>query len=345
MSLLSPGARRSNAGAWFAGDHRLCQYLAWGVTGLWALSSFARAQTPTATFEHERTVEAPSILYGSHPPVWSGNASLWFQDNLTDAPLIRSFNRDRVNERLSFEINGAAVVNIRSVSGGTDGSILAAGNATSGDMRRAGFVALIPPDRKQRILIQTEPFMPEEAVLAADGTIWAVGLVANKPDGTSIDYNVMRRYTAAGKLLSSRTLSDVRGNPGYPRDAVELSRLVVSGDRVGWFTSGCEYIEFSLDGSELGRYEPPVGMRALAAMRIDELRGIGLSQDDRLVIGWRKPDVPTILELNRRTGRWDITHLSPAPATGLLGFDGNVLVAENYSALEMYRVSAPPAAN
>ena len=212
-------------------------------------------------------------------------------------------------------------------------------------MRRAGFVAVIPPDRKQRTLIQTEPFRPEEAALAADGTIWAVGLVAITPDGTSIDYNVIRRYTLAGKLLSSRILSDVQGNPAYPRDAIELSRLVISSDRVGWFTRGCEYIEFSLDGSELVRYEPPAGVRTRAAMRIDELRGIGLSQDDRLVIGWRKPDVPTILELNRRTGQWDSIHLSPAPPGGVLGFDGNVLVAENFSTLERFRVPAPPAAN
>jgi hypothetical protein len=29
----------------------------------------------------------------------------------------------------------------------------------------------------------------------------------------------------------------------------------------------------------------------------------------------------------------------------VLGFDGNVLVAENYSTLERFRVLAPPAAN
>jgi hypothetical protein len=82
-------------------------------------------------------------------------------------------------------------------------------------------------------------------------------------------------------------------------------------------------------------------------MRIDELRGIGLSQDDRLVIGVRsKPDVPTILELNRRTGQWDTVHLSPAPPGGVLGFDGNVLVAHrNFSTLERFRVPVPPAAN
>ena len=345
MWVLNIDARRSGAGAQFG--KAPCLVLVWAVMGLCALSSLARAQGPAATFEHERTVQAPPIPQGSHPPVWSGNASLWFQDNLTDAPLIRSFNRDGVDERLSFEIAGAAVVNIRGATGATDGSIVVAGRVFSGDMRRTGFVAVIPPDRRQRVVIQTEPFNAEVAVLAADRTIWAVGSVARGAnDAERPEYSVIRRYDQSGKLLSSSTLSDVRGEPGNPLNTVELSRLVASGDRVGWFTSGCQYIEFSLDGSELGRYEPPIGPLAPTAMRIDELRGIGLSQDNRLIIGWRSSDVPAILQLNRRAGRWDTIHLSPAPPGGVLGFDGNVLVVlGHYSTLERFRVTASPAAN
>ena len=78
------------------------------LVGVLAATKPALAQVPSPAFEHERMVNAPSILQGSHPPVWSGNASLWFQDNLTDSPLIRSFNRDGVDARLSFEITGAA---------------------------------------------------------------------------------------------------------------------------------------------------------------------------------------------------------------------------------------------
>jgi hypothetical protein len=69
-----------------------------------------------------------------------------------------------------------------------------------------------------------------------------------------------------------------------------------------------------------------------------------MSQDGRLVIGVRRRDVPTILELNRHTAKWDTMHLSPVPG-GVLGFDGNVLVGGNFSTLERFRAPASPGAN
>jgi hypothetical protein len=55
--------------------------------------------------------------------------------------------------------------------------------------------------------------------------------------------------------------------------------LMISGDRIGWLTAACEYIEFSLTGIEMGRYGCPN-----AISDITQLAGGGISAGGDLLV-------------------------------------------------------------
>jgi hypothetical protein len=58
-------------------------------------------------------------------------------------------------------------------------------------------------------------------------------------------------------MLSSMEVPDAKARAAAGNEADSPSRLVSSNDRVGWMTNGSEYIEFSLDGTILQRFDGP----------------------------------------------------------------------------------------
>jgi hypothetical protein len=132
-----------------------------------------------------------------------------------------------------------------------------------------------------------------------------------------IAYHVLRRFDPSGKLLGSTTLN-VRGNTSD-----ETSYLRSSPDRVGWFTRGGEYIEFSLDGSEMARYGGPAGANER------HISGGALSPENEVVAGRLGKGKAELDILDREHGTWIPVSLPPefAPTwTRVLGFDGTTLV-------------------
>lgn len=273
-------------------------------------------------FEHEREMYVSSW---HHLPVWSGRLLLRLEDNLTSGPLVDAVDRDLNHDAISFEIPGANLINIRGLGGGADGSILVGGNAFSGDSRRAGFIALISPDRKRRTLIQTEPFRPEGVALAADGTIWAVGLVFDGKEGRQNTHNVIQRYDASGKMLSSMQVPKAKAFPNDPLIADANSDLMASKDRVGWLTNGCEYVESSLDGTILARFDGP-------AEDVLDLRGVALSDANDVLVAKAIGDRTVFLTLDRAARSWVPVPMRgrdrPGAQARVFGFDGTTLVVE-----------------
>jgi hypothetical protein len=275
------------------------------------------AQVPA--FEHERDMYVSS---GNHLPTWSGRLLLRFEDNLTSAPLVDAVDRDLNHDAISFEIPGATLINIRGLGGGSDGSILVGGNAFSKDSRRSGFIAWISPDRKRRTLIQTEPFRPEAVVLATDGTIWAAGHIFDGVEGWHNTYNVIQRYDGAGKMLSSMQVPQARAAANVGNEADMSSRLVVSKDRVGWMTNGCEYIEFSLDGAILQRFDGPPETEGYL------VHGVALSEGNDLILARAGG---AVLAFDRTASSWvpvSIPGRKPGEDVWVLGFDGTTLVVD-----------------
>jgi hypothetical protein len=117
-------------------------------------------------------------------------------------------------------------------------------------------------------------------------------------------------------MLGSMTVA-VRGF--HPDESTDLTS---SRDRVGWFT-GEEYIEFSMDGSEIGRYDGPEG----ATER--DIAGVALNEDNDVVAARFGRGKAEFVILNRELRTWNAISLPKdyAPKWAqLLGFDGTTLV-------------------
>jgi hypothetical protein len=288
-------------------------------------------------FEHERDVY---VSAWTHVPRWSGKLLLRFEDNLTSAPLVDAVDKDLNHDAIPFEIPGADLINVRALGGGYDGSILVGGNAFSADSRRTGFVARISPDRRRRTLIQTGLFFPEAVALAADGTVWGAGLIFDGDEGRHNTLNVIQRYDASGRMLTSLQVPKAKGWANVPAFAADLSHLMASQDRVGWLTNGGQYIEFSLDGKELQRFDPPVGVDHQGT-----LYGAALSSGNEVVLGRRADRGTDVLALNRTTGTWATVSI-PGHVFGVLGFDGDILVTvQGVGTLGRFRLTGASAPN
>jgi len=291
------------------------------------LSSGAAQVAPQPTgrlvaFDLEREMYVSTWV---HPPVWSGGLLLRFEDNLTSSPLIDIVDRNLKHDTLSFDIKGASMINIRSVAAGADGTILVGGSAFSPDSKRAGFIARISEDLKNRTIIQTEPFCAESVALATDGTIWAVGLIFDGAEGRNNTHNVIQRYDASGARLSSKQVPDAMAWTGTPVTADLASRLLASRDRVGWLTNASQYIEYTLGGDELNRFWPPEGMNQQGV-----LDGVALSSNNDLILGRKGARGTEFLALDRAAKAWHPVSLSGRTSdygVSILGFDSDTLVA------------------
>ena len=303
---------------------------------------------PLHTLEHERDMYI--VLY---PPVgeiiarWSAALLVGYQGDLTSSPTIWASDSDGHLDRIPFDIHGASIINIRSVAGGFDKSLVVGGNAVSADSRRAGFVAWISPDRERRKIIQTEPFRAEAVALDANGVIWAAGHTVDPQSGLATASSLVYRYDPSGGLLSSVQLRDPDGTEsGF---AEMSSHLMASKDRVGWLTSATEYVEFTLDGTIRDRFAPPwkdEKVRGAAA-----LPGWGLSDNGDVVLE-KRPDERKrigILALDRIRRVWVPVALpahSPEALGMVLGFDRATLVLVQSGSLERLAPARfmPPAA-
>jgi hypothetical protein len=111
---------------------------------------------------------------------------------------------------------------------------------------------------------------------------------------------------------------------------------MASKDRLGWLTRACEYIEFSFDGVEVGRYGCPGGYSDF-----HQIGGVGLSPANDLVIGasWATPLGP--LELDRATSTWKrVPVLEDSGTTRrILGFDGLTLMTSSGFVFRQYGLS------
>jgi len=319
-------------------------HMLWGVPGvglLIGLCLMAQPQTvkhPLA-FEHERDVDTSQWHF---VPQWQGSLLVGYEDFESSAPRIFALDRDGKREEILYELPGSPWIYVYSVGAGADGSMVVAGNALSSDSRAANFVTWISPDRKRQVVIRVWPYIAMRATVAADGTIWAVGSLNDEENTRVVAYNVVRRFDLSGKTLSSLAVSARGMDAGA--DATQASHLVTSRDRVGWFTSGCEYLEFSLDGVLRDRFDGPTGLDWRG------LDGVGLSDDNDLVIG-RNPGGKffEVLALDRTARQWAPVSL-PEPMTrvwnGLLGFDGKTLVTHYADGrLRRFKPSGAAAAN
>jgi len=152
----------------------------------------------------------------------------------------------------------------------------------------------------------------------ADGTIWTIGHLKDEKNTTIVAFNVLRRFDPSGRMLGSTTLQ-VKG-----ARTQETSYLRSSRDRVGWLTRDDEYLEFSLDGKEIARYNGPAPER--------DINGVALSDENDVVAGRFGHGYAGFVILDRDTGTWNQL---PVPSeytpkwAWVHGFDGTTLVTNS----------------
>jgi hypothetical protein len=296
-----------------------------------AVDSQSPEVEPKRTFTHEHTVQTYSVW--NVVPRWDGGLLVAYYGNDSNGPVIYTTDREGRRNDMLFTLDKPAGIRIENygAAASPSGEIAVIGTAYTSPL--TAFVARIAPDHKNQIVTGVWPYRPRAVTFAPDGTLWTVGYLTDEDNTRVIAYNVLRRFDSSGNLLTSVNLR-VRSKAG-------ITYLRASRDRVGWFTEKNEYIEFSLDGSELARYEGPPGLyEGPPGNDRYQITGVALSDTDDVVatrfsVKQRAgvQDKLEILLLDRNARKWIPVALSdglPEWAQAL-GFDGTTLVISSHN--------------
>lgn len=331
-----------------------CMLLAgWGLAVAQTLPAEPVAAGPA--FAVVGTTPVSVATYGLPVANWTGGAMVHVFDPRSSAPLFRGFDRaGREVLHCNFTMPKTSLISVRSFeyARGPDGSLAVSGSAYSDDGQPFTFVAWVSPACETRAVVRLTPFLPEAAVIAADGTIWLAGTERgrSRDEGFNPGSPALRRFDKDGKLLKALfPASALDPNPAWSRPHPAFgSRLVASRDRIGWFLPRLrKYIEFSLGGEILGQYGLPE-----EAAAPDRTPWPALCDDGGAYLGhisYRKtggggPIGWEIFSLNRSTGSWAVSPQTGRPSL-VHGCDGDSLaVRTDTYTLSWLRPANRPAA-
>ena len=266
------------------------------------------------TFTYDRDVE--TSFQWPYIPRWDGASLVGLISNHSNGPVLLTIDRDGKRDETLFTLQDAGHINLFDMAVSSKGEIATVGDAIGGE-RGTSFVARISSDRKDQIVTRTWPYCPMVVTFAPDGTIWTIGHLKDEANTREVAFHVLRRFDPSGKLLGS-TMLHIGG-----RGTDETSYLRSSKDRVGWYTRSGEYIEFSLDGTEMARYDGPAGVKER------DISGVALSSENDFVLARQANDKSKLDMLDRQTRTWIPVSIPAEFAPTYLrvyGFDGTTLV-------------------
>ncbi len=259
-----------------------------------------------------------------HEPigVWSGNSLLNIEAHWSGAPLLHIYDDSGTEiERVVVQAFGARSLQVmdHNFARSPDGYVAVTGLALGGSDRGAHFLAVISPDGASQTVVRTDPYAPHAVAFAADGTIWMAGCETNEAGddkGAGQSYFMIRHVDKTGKPLGGAVPRTEFAGQETP---LAGSSFVASKDRVGWFSPRANrYMEFSLDGKELGTYPFPVSLRNLG--------GVALCEDNSVWVSAKTDPLSTALSvLDRAHGSW-ISGKPQQPFVYLYGCSGTTLV-------------------
>jgi hypothetical protein len=298
------------------------------LAGLCGILQVARAQSHVA-FVHERDVTAQ---VGQVVPRWSGNALVGIDNNRSKTPLVYAIDREGRREAFDVDLPGGEMIDVFDAAGGYDGALAVSAYAGSEDGHGEYFLIWISPDRQRRTVTKVSPYVPQVVTIAGDGTIWTIGARRNEARDAA-KANILKRYSTDGKELTSYSVR-ARSRPNIAPDAVSMSYLMASPDRVAWLTNGCEYIAFSLDGKEVERFDGPPGVD------IKHVSGFAVDARNDVFLGKKGDHTFEVLTLNRSSHAWEtvsVTGTPPPRWARIHGFDGTTLVlVEQWGTMRRY---------
>jgi hypothetical protein len=285
-----------------------------------SVATVLSGQAARRTFTFERDVQTSSVW--REIPRWDGAQLIGYEHNESAGPIVYTIDRDGRRDEFLFTFEGAARITIFNVAGSPDGEIAIVGSAYTNDGRFTTFLARVGSDRKRQLITRTWPYVPKAVTFDPGGTLWTIGSSKNEDNTQEIPGHFMRHFDRAGKVVGSSSVR-LRG----PASGGEVASLLrESRDRLGWLTQNGEYIEFSLDGAEIGRWDLPGQPGFL------ETTGLALSDQNDVIVGYFGKGRAELLELERETQTWARAALPKeyAPAWALvLGFDGTTLVTHS----------------
>jgi len=268
-------------------------------------------------FTHERDVE--TAFQWPYVPRWDGAFLVGLMSNHSNGPVIVTIDRDGRRDETLFTLQDAGHINLFDMAASSNGEIATIGDALGGE-RGTTFVARISSDRKNQVVTRVWPYCPMVMTFAPDGTIWTIGHLKDEENTREVAYHVLRRFDPSGKLLGSTILS-VKGDTSD-----QASYLRASKDRVGWYcTRGGEYVEFSLDGTEIARYDGP-------GVKERDISGVALSAENDVVVGRLANGKSELEMLDRQNRTWVPVSVPQEFATTYMrvyGFDGTTLVTSH----------------
>jgi hypothetical protein len=159
------------------------------------------------------------------------------------------------------------------------------------------------------------PYVPRAVTFTDDGAVWTIGHVKSPDLTREIQQARLERFDQSGKVTIS---SNVRVSPGMDVAAASLN---ASRDRIGWLNTE-NYIEFSLDGTEIARYD-------LAKGSVELDTGVALSDSNEVIAGRFSGGKNDFVMLNRTTKNWEPISLPEREKPNwarVLGFDGDTIV-------------------
>lgn len=267
-------------------------------------------------------------------PNWSGGALVVLEGDITATPVFRLFDRQgQQMEMVPLFIPGARFIAVRGFSRGATGTIAACGAAFDGEGRGAPFLAIIT--QQQTHVVRTTPYQPSRVAVAADGTVWTVGiepreLGTNEAKPTTMPVNanaaIIRHFSVSGALIGSFVPHSEITDAIFIADAYNFIRA--GQKQVGWYCPReRRYIEITPDGSvsDIRDIILPSGAKSVNGMAITDSGDVLLSI---------YPGVSSVCVLNAASHSCEL--LQDSSGLGhLYGADGDVVMSSGKSRFDM----------
>jgi hypothetical protein len=167
---------------------------------------------------------------------------------------------DRTGTRLpdvSVSLPGIDILSLMGVADAPDGRLAVHGRGFDRQLNRStSYFGLISNDGHRQIAVRLFPYWVGEMAFAPDGVLWTAGGETDGVEVLNTNHAVIRRWDASGKLIGSLAPRHEIRAPRPRGHQATQSWFAVGGDRVGWYCAISElYIEYSLDGKQMGRYK------------------------------------------------------------------------------------------
>ncbi len=249
-------------------------------------------------------LDLPSSWAASRIPKWTHGALMVVQFHDSTSPLVWIAEPKRTYS-IPFSIPGATATYVYDWDRSADGTAVAlTGSAMDKDGRGAYFIAQIPVNGGEPLIIRDPAYRPRRIVFAADGTLWTAG---SEPR-TAANAGIFRHFDRTGKQLGAFVPQGRFADPLVPTDM--MSRLMAASDRIGWYSPrGSSYIELAADGRILTdiALAPPADDSGGYGMTLTRTGTLFISSERRTVTASGQSPVYTweISSLNRTTNAWN----------------------------------------